>query len=73
MDYRLPKKTLILSFGLSLVFPFLIFVMLSPLIDKALVAESIGESVRIAKYLTNHLGLNERNLSPGGQDEWIVK
>jgi len=62
----------LVSFILSLIFPLLIFLMLSPLIDRAMVNESTVESVRIAEYLSGHLGLNGKNLAPGGRDEWIA-
>lgn len=63
MKYYLPKKALIISFLASLLFPLLIFLFLSPLIDRAVVSESKEEAFRVADYLGSKLDLNAENVA----------
>jgi signal transduction histidine kinase len=73
MDYPLPKRALLASFLVSLIFPLLIFLFLSPLIDRAMVAESTEEAYRVADYLGKHLGLNREKLAPGAHDDRLQR
>ena len=72
MKNPLPKKALLVYLLVSLIFPTLIFFILTPPIEKAIVDESTEEAFRVADYLGRHLGLSSDKLVAGARDEWIA-
>jgi len=50
----------------------LIFLILSPLIEKAIVEESTEEAYNVADYLGDHLALSPDKLAPGARDAFVV-
>lgn len=73
MDNRLPKRALLISLLVSLIFPTMMYLVLSPLIEDALVSDSTEEAYRVADFMDSHLGLSEHNLTSEGHDDWIKK
>jgi signal transduction histidine kinase len=63
-DQSIPKKAVLLSFVASLIFPTLIYFILSPLIDRILVRESTDEAFSVAGHIASGLKFEEVMMVP---------